>query len=97
MDVGGGSCGGEICGVIIAASLGRFPCPSILPFSSRVEVPAGVNGGDCMVAAGEEGVVLVEGRWAENPDCVREAGDGEAAFVFISPKSALPCLILYLP
>ena len=96
MDVGGASCGGEICGVIIAGSLGRFLCPSILSFSSRVEVPAGVSGGDCNVVAGEVGIVPVEGRWAENPEGVREAGEGEAAFEVISSCTALRCSVLCL-
>jgi hypothetical protein len=49
MDVGGGSCGGEICGVIKAGSL--LFLLSTAGLSSREDVPAGVNGGDCMAWA----------------------------------------------
>jgi hypothetical protein len=65
IEVGGGSCGGETCGVIMAASLGRFLCASGPVLSSRDDVPAGVSGGECMAAAGDEGFVPTEGRWAE--------------------------------
>lgn len=33
-----------------------------------------------MAMAGEDWLVPTEARWPEWPDCVREAGDGEAAF-----------------
>lgn len=54
MDVGGGSCGGETWGVIMAGSLKRFLCPSAaLSLSSREAVPAGVSGGECIAGAGD--------------------------------------------
>ncbi len=49
-----------------------------------------------MVFAGEVGSVPTEERWAENPDCVREAGEGDAAFVFISNHSVGMCSTLCL-
>lgn len=76
MEVGGGSWGGEICGVMRAGSLGCLLCPGPAAFSSRDDVPAGVNGGECMAEAGEEGM---EERCAECPEIVREAGLGEGA------------------
>lgn len=81
MEVGGGSCGGETCGVIMAGSLGRFLCPSMAAFSSRDEVPAGVSGGECMADAGEDGM---EERCPECADAVRDAGLGEGAFVMLA-------------
>lgn len=76
MDVGGASCGGETWGVIIAGSLGRFLCPSVLALSSRDDVPAGVKGGECMADAGDPGM---EERCPECAEAVREAGEGEGA------------------
>lgn len=78
MEFGGGSWGGEICGVIKAGSLARFLCSCIVALSSRDDVPAGVSGGECMAEAGEEGM---EERCAECPEAVREAGVGEGALV----------------
>ena len=79
MDVGGGSCGGETWGVIMAGSLSRFLWPSAAALSSREDVPAGVSGGECIAMAGEDGLVPTEARCPECADWVREAGDGEAA------------------
>jgi hypothetical protein len=61
IDVGGASCGGETCGVIIAGSFGCFLRSSAPPvLSSREDVPAGVKGGECMADTGEDGVVPIE-------------------------------------
>jgi hypothetical protein len=59
----------------MAGSLVRFLC-STLALSSRDEVPAGVNGGECMADAGDDGM---EERWPECAEAVREAGVGDAA------------------
>ena len=90
MDVGGGSWGGEICGVIRAGSLARFLCPWAMVFSSRDEVPAGVSGGECMAEAGEEGM---DERCAECPEAVREAGAGEGALSLLADwtNGGIPC------
>ena len=53
MDVGGGSCGGETCGVIMAGSL--LWSPTATGFPSNDDVPAGVRGGECMAEAGGDG------------------------------------------
>jgi hypothetical protein len=75
IDVGGAWCGGETCGVIMAGSLMRFLC-SMLALSSRDAVPAGVNGGECMADAGDDGM---EERCPECAEAVREAGAGDGA------------------
>lgn len=69
----------------MAGSLGRFLCPSAAGLSSRDDVPAGVNGGDCMA----EAVVPTEARCPECPDVVREAGEGDGALSVsaVCPKS----------
>lgn len=60
IDVGGGSCGGEICGVIIAGSICAFLCSMPgLAFPSCESVPAGVRGGECMTDAGGDGLKVV--------------------------------------
>lgn len=79
--MGGGSCGGDTWGVIMAGSLGCFLWSPAAALSSRDDVPAGVRGGECM-ADGE--LVPREARWYDVPDWVREAGAGDAAFVDIS-------------
>lgn len=54
IEVGGGSCGGEIWGVIKAGSV-LFPKSApLVGLSSREDVPAGVNGGDCIAWASDE-------------------------------------------
>jgi hypothetical protein len=76
IEVGGGSCGGDIWGVIKAGSLGRFLWWSIplIGLSSREDVPAGVNGGDCITDAAADTRC-----WEDWPDGVREVGEGEGA------------------
>ena len=79
-EVGGGSCGGETCGVIMAGSLACLVWADGPCLSSRDAVTAGVSGGECI-----EGGVCEEwsaaGGWrAEVADWVREAGEGEAAW-----------------
>lgn len=74
IEVGGGSCGGEICGVIKAGSLSPFlGSIPLVGLSSREDVPAGVSGGDCTAW------VIDERCWEDWPDCVREAGEGDGA------------------
>jgi hypothetical protein len=56
IDVGGGSCGGDICGVIMAGSFGPFLCSAVpLGLPSWEEVPAGVSGGECIAEVGGDG------------------------------------------
>lgn len=74
MDVGGGSCGGEIWGVIKAGSLRFVLSAPLVGLSSREDVPAGVNGGDCMAWATDVRC------WEDWPEVVREAGEGEGAW-----------------
>lgn len=70
MDVGGGSCGGETWGVIMAGSLDSFLCCVTAPcLSSREDVPAGVSGGEC----------IDDWTWEEWADPVRETGEGDGA------------------
>jgi hypothetical protein len=74
--MGGGSWGGETCGVTIAGSL--LGSDGILGFPSWEDVPAGVSGGECMAVAGGDGRTALFGR-DEWPEAVRDAGDGEGA------------------
>jgi hypothetical protein len=62
----------------MAGSLWRFLFPSALALSSREPVPAGVSGGECMADAGDDGIEARCPEWAEG---VREAGEGEAAWL----------------
>jgi hypothetical protein len=90
IEVGGGSCGGETCGVIMAGSVRCFLCSSAPPvLSSRDDVPAGVRGGECMADPGDDGM---EERWYEWPEVVREAGDGDGAFVSELATSHWACV-----
>ena len=64
MEVGGGSCGGETWGVIMAGSLGCFLWSPAAALSSREEVPAGVRGGECMADGDGDGLAPPrEARW----------------------------------
>lgn len=56
MVVGGGSCGPEACGVIMAGSVSFARRPSGLFLSSLMSDPAGVRGGDCTEPTGGEGI-----------------------------------------